>query len=151
MIMRTGALTGPLAEGADVPGRLVIAKHNEYFRCAKKYRRLYYATRLCAGLSAGLLPFVVRTSPNTAILLSILIVLATVIDSVFVPKDRWALYSKATDLLAAAQLRASGQYEQWEAALKAIEQTESAALRQLGGIRDLIEHGQHTSKRPPLP
>jgi hypothetical protein len=147
--MRTGGLTGPLGEGPHAPERLVVAKHNEYFRAAKRYRRLYYATRLCAGLSAGFLPFVVRSSPDTAIFLSILVVTATVIDSVFAPKDRWALYSKATDLLAVAQLKASGQHEKWEAALKAIEQTEAAALKQLGGIRDLIDQGRHESKRHP--
>jgi hypothetical protein len=72
-----------------------------------------------------------------------------VIDSVFGPKDRWAVYSKATDLLAIAQLKASGQHEKWEIALKAIEQTEAAALKQLGGIRDLIEQGRLEGKRHP--
>jgi hypothetical protein len=80
--MRTGGLTGPLGEGPHVPERLVVAKHNEYFGAAKRYRRLYYATRFCAGLSAGFLPFVVRSSSDTAIFFSILVVTATVIDSV---------------------------------------------------------------------
>lgn len=147
--MRTSGLTGPLREGANAPEELVVAKHNEYFRAAKAYRRLYYATRLGAGLSAGFLPFVVRGSPDTAIFLSILVVVATVVDSVFSPKDRWALYSKATDLLASEQLRASGHHEEWQAALRAIEQTESAALKQLGGIRDLIDQGRRDAKRLP--
>jgi hypothetical protein len=146
---RTGGLTGPLEEGTNAPENFVAAKHKEYFRSAKRYRRLYYATRLCAGLSAGFLPFVVRSSPDTAIFLSFLIVIATVVDSVFSPKDRWAVFSKATDLLAAEQLRATGEHEKWQTALNTIERTESAVLKQLGGIRDFIDQGRHEGRRLP--
>lgn len=136
--MRTGALTGRFSEGSDGPERLVGLKHDEYFRSAKRYQTVYYMTRICAGLSAGILPFLVRSSPNAAIFFSVLIVVATVADSVFAPKDLWSLYSKATDLLATAQLKRSGRYEKWEADLKIIEETESAALRRLG-IQQLLE------------
>jgi hypothetical protein len=148
--MRTGALTKPFSDDPD-PATFIRDKHKAYYWCAKQYRRLYYLTRLCAGLSAGLLPFVVRESPSTAIVLSILIVLATVVDAVFTPKDHWVLYAKATDLLAAEQLKASGQYEQYKAALRTIEETEAAALKQLAGIRNLIEQGQRDGKRQPPP
>jgi hypothetical protein len=124
-------------------------KHKAYYWCAKQYRRLHYFTRLCAALSAGLLPFVVRESPATAIVLSILIVVATVVDAVFTPKDHWVLYAKATDLLAAEQLKAAGRYEEYRAALKTIEDTEAAALKQLAGIRNLIEQGQRDGRRHP--
>jgi hypothetical protein len=58
------------------------------------------------------------------------------VDSVLIAQNRRSIYSKATDLPAAAQLKTSAQHEKCEAALKTIEPTGPAVLRPLGGIRD---------------
>ena len=113
-------------------------KHREYYRSALCYRTLYYGTRLFAGISAGSLPFVIHTSATIATALSLIIVAATVLDVVFSPKDRWALFSKGTDLLFLAQLKASGQSKEWEDALEAMQQTEWASLQQTTNLRDML-------------
>lgn len=40
----------------DPVSKMVEEKHQEYLAKAKRYKILYYVTRLTAGLSAGLLP-----------------------------------------------------------------------------------------------
>ena len=116
-------------------------KHEEYYRKARNYRRLYYTTRICAGLSAGVLPFFVWGHlPFITSGLALIVVVATVLDSVFLPKDRWARYSKATDLLALAKLKSMGHEEEWREAWRVIEDTELTDLQHLTGMQDLLEH-----------
>src|SRR6266508_4411916 len=98
--------SGPLAE------KLIYDKHQEYARSARWNRRLYYTTRVVAGLCAGFLPFVVGSAPSVATLLSIVIVVVTVFDLVFSPKDKWQLFSRAADLLAIESLRKAGEYDE---------------------------------------
>src|SRR3712207_5228758 len=80
-------------------------KYREYARGATIHRVLYYALRLTAGLSAAVLPFVVSSYAGLATGLSVSIIIATTLDTVFNPKDHWALYSKATDLMTIAFLK----------------------------------------------
>ena len=123
--------------------RLIESKHNEYAKACKQYRVLYFATRLLAGLSAGLLPFVVSGSPSIATALSIAIVVATVVDMVYNPKDRWKLYSRAADLLTIERLRAAGEYDQQAPLLELLVATETAKLEQLVNIDDIIAKARH--------
>lgn len=53
-----GASTSATAE------RIISQKHDEYAAAAKRYRALYYLFRVIAGLTAGLLPFVIASQPN---------------------------------------------------------------------------------------
>jgi hypothetical protein len=55
------------------------------------YRALYVLTRLVAGLSAGLLPFVVSSWPRISLALSVCIVVAVVLDRVFTPRTNLEL------------------------------------------------------------
>ena len=112
---------------------LINDKHKEYVTKAIFYSALYYTTRVVAGLSAALLPFIVGHSQLWATILAIVVAVVTVFDSVFAPKDRWALYSKATDLLALATIRAQGTYDKNKDAIDTILQTESANLQTLRG------------------
>jgi len=118
--------------------QLVEEKHLEYLKKAGWYSRFYYATRLLAGLSAALLPFIVRTDPFWSTTLSVIIVVITVLDLVFSPKDRWALHSKATDLITLAKVKATGEYDKYQEVLNVITQTETANLQQLINLDDLV-------------
>ena len=124
-------LTTPIEE-------LVEKKHSEYLKKAKLFSISYYAIRLMAGLSAALLPFTIRTSVLWSTIFSVVTVMVTVLDLVFAPKDRWVLYSKATDLLAVAKIKARGDYEEHKEALEIITQTETANLQQLINLDDLV-------------
>ncbi len=120
----------PTLDGGD-PGLsaadiLIKGKQREYELKARLYCVLYYATRLLASQ-----PFATG--------LAILIALATVFDTVFVPKDKWALYSKGTDMLTVARLKADGDYENYKEVLDVIVATEAATLQQLVGLREVVE------------
>ena len=143
MNTRTGDFIGRLPEGPEVAKKLILQKHDEYCRSAKRFRTVYYVTRIFAVLPGVFLPLAAWTSPITAVVLSVLVTVAVGVDSIFKPKDRWVLYSQATDRLALAQLKATGQYEKWEEALKTIKDTESAALTRLAEIRDLTADKFH--------
>lgn len=130
--------TGDFAVAPSEAELLINSKHDEYNARCKKYRILYYVTRLAAGLGAALLPFFVSANPRVATGLSLLVLIAVVFDQVFNPKDKWALYSKATDLLMKARLRAQGQYEKHGESLKILEQIEDATLANLSSVEELL-------------
>jgi hypothetical protein len=90
-------------------------------------------------LSAALLPFIVPYSQIGATTLAIVVAAVTVLDTVFSPKDKWTLYSKSTDLLALAQIKATGNYEKYKEVIDVILQTEAANLQQVIGLQSLLE------------
>jgi hypothetical protein len=123
---------------------LVKGKHNKYAFAVRFYAFLYYLTRLAAGLSAGALPFTISQNPTAATVLSAVIVTTTVIDLVFNPRERWALYSKATDLLAIAQLKASGEYDTYKEFIDIIAATEREKLERLVNLNELVASAGHS-------
>lgn len=126
-------------EPKESPEDRIKKKHDEYYRLARRFRFLYYSTRLAAGLSAGVLPFVISSMPGVATVLSIVVVVITVVDTVFSPKERWKTYSRATDLLYVAQLKKAGKFDEFEEALKIILTTEEQQTFQLLGLDEVIE------------
>jgi hypothetical protein len=116
------------------PEDRIRQKHNEYYLASRRYKILYYATRLVGGLCAGILPFVVYTAPAVATGLAIAIVVVTVCDSVFSPKERWKTNSRASDLLYVADLKKNGKYKEFEEALNIIITTEDEQMLQLLGL-----------------
>jgi len=129
----------PLEKGqAPSVEHLVHDKHCEYYRKAVFFSIFYYMSRLSVGISAVLLPFVLRTSQYWATVLSIIVLIMTVLDQVFAPKEKWVLYSKATDMFAVARFKAKGQYEENKDLVDLITQTETGKLQQLVGLSELI-------------
>jgi hypothetical protein len=124
--------------GDDRAEKLVAQKHAEYLRASRIYQFMYYALRLTAGLSAGLLPFVVSTSPAAATALSIVIVVVTVLDMVFNPKQRWGLFSRASDLMTVERLRLTGEIFGYEALLSQVAATEAAKLEVLVSNDEIV-------------
>ena len=118
---------------------LIEKKHKEYLKKAKLYSYLYYSTRLMAGFSAVLIPFIIKSSVKWSTSLSIIIALVTIIDLTLSPKDRWVLHSKATDMLAIARLKSIGEYDKYKESLEIIAQTEAANLQRLVDIDTLVE------------
>jgi hypothetical protein len=110
-----------------------------YNRRAAVSRFAFYASRTWAGLAAGFLPFCLQSYPNLATGLSMSIVVAIVIESVYKPGEKWKLYSKASDLLTVAELQSKGQYENAKAMMDIIIATEGQALENLVGLDDLLQ------------
>ena len=125
---------------------LIREKYQNYLRGSHLHRVLYIVTRLLAGLSAALLPFVVGTMPIVATSLSAIVVICIVIDTVFDPKGKWALYSRATDLLAVAELKRRGEYDQYKAAFEILLTTEQQALSGLKGLEEVLSRVEQGKK-----
>ena len=124
---------------------MIDSKHREYARKTTIFKRVYYLTRLMAGLSAGVLPFVVNANPSVATGLAVAIVVVTVLDIVFDPKSKWALYSKATDFLTVARLKLSGDYEKYKQVIDLLVETESKELELLVPLQRVIQDTQNAA------
>ena len=129
-------------EPGENPKDQIRKKHNEYYAEAQRYRFLYYTTRLVAGLCAGLLPFVISSAPAVATGFSI----ATVIDAVLGPQERWRALSLATDLLYVAELKKQGKYEEFAESLKIILTTEDQQMFELLGLDDVIQKAKDSAE-----
>lgn len=128
--------------GESAAEALIRHKLNEYVRGAKVNRALYYALRLLAGVSAALLPFVISSYPAIATGLSICVVVVTVIDLIFNPKDRWKLYSQGSDLLTIFLLKKTGDYKAYKEAIDVLLKTENIKLDRLVDMKELIDSAQ---------
>lgn len=117
----------------------IVAKHRDYVRKSNYFQWLYYATRLIAGISAGLVPVTISLDARIATGLSILVVVAIVVETVFDPKKRWALYSRVTDALSIEEMRQKGVYNQHRRRIDLIFQTEQELVSELRPIADVLE------------
>jgi hypothetical protein len=88
------------------------------------------------------LPFVISSVPPLATGLSIAVVIVTALDLVFNPKDKWQLYSRATDLLAVESLKREGSYTEYQNLIDVIVKTETAGLERLVSVDELVKSVQ---------
>lgn len=117
-----------------------ILQHREnYYRYANLYKWLYYGLRFTAAISAGLVPILVVWASQAAIVLSILSLVATVVDSVVVPYKHWKVYSKASDLLFLEQAKRSPDFEQLAEEVKLILETESNVIAEYIAVGSLVD------------
>lgn len=128
-----GSVWDELDDPAYATEKIVREKGKNYEILAKRYNWLYYMVRLVAGISAGLLPFFLHDQSHAVpTILSVAIVVATLIDLVFQPKEKKLLYSEASDLLTAvlASTTDPDRTKRWRQAFEVVLKTE-AALRNL--------------------
>ena len=118
---------------------VVRKKHEEYYRLSRLNAYTYYVTRLIAGLCSALLPFAVGVNDRVATFLAIAVAVTIAFDSVFKPRDRWQLYSRATDLLTIAEAKVTGQYERNKESLDLILATEAMKVDRLVDLKDVLE------------
>jgi hypothetical protein len=142
MMPHDGIGGGGGASGHDI----INTKHKEYYTAARRYRAMYYITRLGAGLSAGLLPFVVTAYPVGASALAVAVVIFTVVDAVFRPQDKWRTLSQATDMLYVARLKVEGKYKELKDFVDIILTTEERHTLDLVGLEQLVKKAQSASK-----
>ena len=137
----------PPMEPDERPEDRIRKKHNQYYIAGRRYRFLYYATRLIGGLCAGTLPFVVYSAPTIATSLSIVIVVVTVADAVFSPKELWKSNSRASDLLYIADLKRQGKFKEFEEALNVILTNEDEQMLRLMGLDEVMKKAQSAAQR----
>jgi hypothetical protein len=122
-------------------------RHASYAKKAELFKNLSYGFRVSAGLSAALLPFIVAYSQIAATGLAVIVAVVTVLDTVFVPKDKWKIYSRASDRLWVEQVRARGEYDKYKNHIDEILKTEAADLELLTGLQEMLD--QIKKQQPP--
>jgi len=127
----------PEFDGKRPVEALVRQKAGEYYTKARWYAAIYYITRVTVALSAATLPFIIPAFPRTATGISIVIALFTAIDIVLKPKELWALYSRASDLVTVALLKQSEGYEESRDAIEILLATEDARMKQVVDIDEI--------------
>jgi len=128
------------------PLDIIRQKHTEYYAAAKRFKFIYYATRFIGGLSACVLPFVVKSNPGFATVLAIVTAVMTVFDTVFSPKDKYANLSRSTDLLHVAELKRQGKYTEYKELLDIIIGTEEKHLLKLVGMDEVLKTAREATK-----
>ncbi len=127
------------SQSGNAIDRLIYEKHLSYLRLSRWCAGTYYCTRVVAGLSSALLPFVVASYHQLATALAIAVAVTVALDSIFKPREKWQLYSKATDMLAIAEAKRAGEYEKSKDLLDILMATEAAKLDRLVELKDLIK------------
>jgi len=125
---------------------VVLEKHRNYMKLSRVNCIAYYSTRVTAGLCSALLPFVVGKDSGTATGLAIAVAVLVIGDSVFKPRERWQLYSKATDLLAIEEAKLAGYYGSTKNLFDVLVATEAMKFDRLSDLKDIIEMGKQSGK-----
>lgn len=119
--------------------KLVEIKQKEYADKAAKFKIAHY-TSLSLGAALGIVtPFLIPGQPIIAQITSVAVVFIISFDQIFKPKDKWSLYSKATDLLQLQLFQKAGAYEQNKELIDTIINTESQILTTVPGLNEVLQ------------
>lgn len=119
--------------------KLVNSKQSEYSKKATLHKRLHY-TSLTIGAVLGIAtPFLISDFKNIAQFSSIAVVVLISFDQIFRPKEKWALYSKATDLLQLQLFKMSGAYESNKEVIETIINTEAQILSTVSDLKEVLQ------------
>jgi hypothetical protein len=136
--MRVMSLSLP-GVGQGPVTKWIADQHRRYLNYARIFAFLYYASRTIAGVGSALLPFVVANHPRMATAIAIAVAVTVAVDSIFQPREYWQLYSQATDVLAVAQLRLTGDYDKYKELIDAIQATEKMKLERLKDLKEILD------------
>ena len=130
----------PLADGAtnSLLASRIAQQQSSYFTNSKRYKSLYFTVRIIAVICSGLLPFFVTSVPPVAIGLSVLIVLATAVDTVFQPHQKWKHYSRAADLLFLWEAKKQPDFDEHRDAVEILLDAEQQSIAQLVELSQAI-------------
>lgn len=133
-----------IIKSPDSSEDLIIAKHDEYSRKARAYKFISYSTRLILCISSLLLPLFTDHEIVTKCF-SITVVLMITIEMVFMPIDKYKLFSNATDFLALEKLKRTNDYKKYESELNIILTTENKEFEKIlkidAFLKDLKKQG----------
>ncbi|MDC8829386.1 hypothetical protein [Alteromonas gilva] len=119
--------------------KLVDIKQSEYSKKAILHKRLHYLF-LTLGATLGIAtPFLIPNDPTIAQFSSIAVVAIISFDQIFRPKEKWSLYSKATDLLQLQLFKMSGAYESDKEVIETILNTEAQILNTVPDLHEVMQ------------
>lgn len=119
--------------------QLVALKQGEYAKKARLFNIIHY-TSLTLGAGLGIItPFIIPKLPDLAQLTSIAVVALISFDQIYKPKEKWALYSKATDLMQLQIFKKMGVYDKNKDLIDTILSTESQILSTIPGLNEVLK------------
>jgi len=119
--------------------KLVDLKQGEYSKKAVFYKRLHYVSLTIGAVLGIATPFLIPNYPIFAQLSSIAVVAIISFDQIYRPKEKWALYSKATDLLQLQLFKMSGAYESNKEVIETIMNTEAQILSTVPDLNEVLQ------------
>jgi hypothetical protein len=141
---------------ADGPARPVLpdplldrirSTHAWYLRLSRVNAALYYGSRLVAVLCSALLPFVVTNDSTRATQYAIAVAVSVGLDSVFRFREKYQLYSKASDLMAVAEAEMRSDYDKYKKLFQIIVATEEMKVNQLRDLKTILDEVKQTTGR----
>jgi len=109
----------------------IASQQLRYYNRSQLFKALYFAVRVVAVTSSGLLPFFVTSAPSMAIALSVLVVLSTAIDTVFAPYQKWKHFSRVTDLLFLWEAKQQTDFDDYKDAVEILLDAEQHSIGEL--------------------
>jgi hypothetical protein len=100
-------------------------------------------------VSATLLPFVVAFSQIFATALAAIVAVVTILDTIFVPREKWKLYSRTSDRMWVEQIRARGEYEKYKDRIEEILSAESENIEFQTGLKEMLDQIQKQQHQTP--
>lgn len=119
--------------------KLVNSKQSEYSKKAILHKRLHYVSLTTGAVLGIATPFLIPYDTIIAQLSSIAVVVLISFDQIFRPKEKWALYSKATDLLQLQLFKMSGAYESNKEVIETIINTEAQILSTVPDLKEVLQ------------
>lgn len=121
----------------DIPD-LLLNKQQTYYWRPQYFKFMFYSLRVIVGVGAAMIPFAIFYSTTMALIISAMVSLSTTVDAIFAPKDKWQLYSRASDQLWVLQIRESGQYDQYKDRIEEILRTEGAEVDMINSLQAML-------------
>lgn len=122
----------------DMVLKLTEIKHNEYTKKAKLFRNLHYFLLVAGAILSVATPFLIPINPVVAQITSIMVVISLSVDHIFKPKEKWTVYSKATDLIQLQLFKSSGAYTKNKKIIDTILETEARILETVPDLNDVL-------------
>jgi hypothetical protein len=138
----------PQINSQDQVWKLANIKQAEYAKRAKLYRYLHYFLLIGAGCFSILTPALLSSHPTIAQISSILTGIFLVIEYALKPKEKWATYSKATDLIQLQLFKATGVYNKNKILINTIMDTEAKLLEIVPDLNEVLSQIKANTKKP---
>ena len=111
------------------------------------FRNLHYFLLVSGAILSISTPFLIPINPIAAQITSITVVIALSIDHIFKPKEKWTVYSKATDLIQLQRFKSSGSYTKNKKVIDTIIETESRILDSVPDLNDVLAQVKSNIKK----
>ncbi len=136
----TSNISSVVLEGLDQGvAKLVALKQAEYTNLAYRYKNIHYMLVMIGSVFGIITPFIIPYFPVLAQITSIIVVFVISLEHIFKPKEKWTLYSKATDLIQLQLFKITGAYKNNKELINTIINTEAQILDTVPDLNEVLK------------